>query len=537
MQDSLWSRPRGLALVAALMAMTIVLAACGRGRQAEVAPTATLIATLAADIATATPVPTVAPTVEPTAEPTAVPAEEPTAEVTAGAEITATTEMTDTEAVTAGAEITVTTDLTGTEPVTAGAEITTTTDVTATEPVAAGVEVTATTDVTVTEAVTAGAEITATTELTGTEPVTATEAMTTAAAPVRVFFLQPTNNAILPITSTVVLSYTGVTLHEAEEEEGHTHADGAVHDVDEGLVHLHLLVDADFTPAGKEIPEDEQHTHLMEGVAPVELVLTPGSHVLRLQLGDGDHIALPGDYERAEIVVSVVDGAPEQAVHIASPTDGATVPPTFTVVMAATGLAVEPSGAVNTGAGHLHLLVDSDFVEAGTAIPVDATHLHFGKAQLTGTVTLEPGEHVLRLQFANGLHIAQEGEQYQDEVTVNVVEDAPATQVMFTEPADGATVKSSFRVAWAAAGLTIEAAGKALRPEGGHLHVLINEDFAAPGEVIAADDTHLHFGKAQTETELTLEPGEYTLRLQMANGAHMAQDGEQYQDEITITVE
>ena len=53
---------------------------------------------------------------------------------------------------------------------------------------------------------------------------------------------------------------------------------------------------------------------------------------------------------------------------------------------------------------------------------------------------------------------------------------------------------------------------------------------------IPMDETHLHFGKGQTSTELTLEPGEHTLRLQMANGAHIAQDGPQYHDEITVTV-
>jgi hypothetical protein len=47
----------------------------------------------------------------------------------------------------------------------------------------------------------------------------------------------------------------------------------------------------------------------------------------------------------------------------------------------------------------------------------------------------------------------------------------------------------------------------------------------------------LHFGKAQLETELTLEPGDYILRLQMANGAHQALESDQYQDEIEITVE
>jgi hypothetical protein len=537
--------------VTTLLMIGLLLAACGRGRQAEAVPTATLIPTLVLEAPTATPVPTVEPTAEPTVEPTAEPTVASTEAVTAtetvttGAEITETTAVTATEAVTAEAEMITSAEVTATEAVTSGAEVTNTTEVTGTEAVTAGAEITSAEGVTATETVTASEEITVGADMTGTgsitgsitESITETEAMTTTAAPVRVFFLQPTDNAILPITSTVVMSYTGVTLHHADEEEGHVHVDGEVHDVDEGLVHLHLLVDTDFAATGEEIAEDEQHTHLMEGVAPVELALAPGSHVLRLQLGDGDHMALPGDEARAEIVVSVIEGAAKQSVRIASPTAGATVPPTLTVVMAAAGLSVEPAGVVVENAGHLHLLVDSDFVEAGTAIPDDETHLHFDAAQLTGTVTLEPGEHVLRLQFADGEHTALEGGRYRDEITVNVVAGAPATQVMFVEPEDGATVESPFHVAWAAAGLTIEAAGQVLRPEGGHLHLLIDEDFAEPDEVIAADDTHLHFGKAQTETELELEPGEYTLRLQMANGAHMAQDGSQYQDEITITVE
>jgi hypothetical protein len=33
---------------------------------------------------------------------------------------------------------------------------------------------------------------------------------------------------------------------------------------------------------------------------------------------------------------------------------------------------------------------------------------------------LEPGEHVLRLQFANGAHIALDGPAYRDEITVTV---------------------------------------------------------------------------------------------------------------------
>ena len=173
---------------------------------------------------------------------------------------------------------------------------------------------------------------------------------------------------------------------------------------------------------------------------------------------------------------------------------------------------------------------------AGELIPADDTHIHFGKAQLTTTLTLEPGSYLLRLQLADGTHRALAGDQSRAEVEIIVAEDAPAEQVMFVKPADGATVLAPFLVGWAASGLIIETAGNLIRPQAGHLHLLVNEEFVPAGEAIVMDETHLHFGKGQTNTELSLEPGEYTLRLQMANGAHIAQDGPQYQDEITVTV-
>jgi hypothetical protein len=83
----------------------------------------------------------------------------------------------------------------------------------------------------------------------------------------------------------------------------------------------------------------------------------------------------------------------------------------------------------------------------------------------------------------------------------------------------------------------VEPAGHVIQEGAGHFHILVNEDFLPAGEVIPNDETHLHFGKAQLETELTLEPGDYILRLQMANGAHQALESDQYQDEIEITVE
>jgi hypothetical protein len=107
-------------------------------------------------------------------------------------------------------------------------------------------------------------------------------------------------------------------------------------------------------------------------------------------------------------------------VQIVSPADGAVVPRQFEVTMAATELTVEQAGEVREGAGHMHLLVNTDYIAAGDLIPRDAQHIHYWQGELTGTLTLEPGVHVLRLQFSDGAHIALEGDQYRDQITVTV---------------------------------------------------------------------------------------------------------------------
>jgi hypothetical protein len=55
------------------------------------------------------------------------------------------------------------------------------------------------------------------------------------------------------------------------------------------------------------------------------------------------------------------------------------------------------------------------------------------------------------------------------------------------------------------------------------------------GQAIPADDMHLHFGKGQTETEVTLKPGEHKLTLQFADGAHRSY-GPKMSKTIKITV-
>lgn len=60
----------------------------------------------------------------------------------------------------------------------------------------------------------------------------------------------------------------------------------------------------------------------------------------------------------------------------------------------------EHQGGEHHGHGpHAVLLVDAPMPEAGATVPEDANHLAFPEGQRQTTVTLTPGQHVLRLIF------------------------------------------------------------------------------------------------------------------------------------------
>lgn len=107
-------------------------------------------------------------------------------------------------------------------------------------------------------------------------------------------------------------------------------------------------------------------------------------------------------------------------------------------------------------------------------------------------------------------------------------------KVMFVEPKDGATVSKTFTAKFAIEGMKIANAGT-MTPGTGHHHLIVDGAPVPKGKVIPADATHLHFGKGQAETTLTLKPGRHTLTLQFADGAHQSY-GEMMSQTITITV-
>lgn len=135
-------------------------------------------------------------------------------------------------------------------------------------------------------------------------------------------------------------------------------------------------------------------------------------------------------------------------------------------------------------------------------------------------------------------HGDHEGHDHMHEAPEGVVmqEIIEGQKVFFVNLKDGQVVTSPLTVEFGVEGMVVEPAG-AIKENSGHHHLLINHDFVTAGEVIpAGDSTLLHFGAAQTSTEVNLAPGDYKLTMQFANGAHMS-FGEKMSTSINVSVE
>lgn len=98
---------------------------------------------------------------------------------------------------------------------------------------------------------------------------------------------------------------------------------------------------------------------------------------------------------------AIPDGA---KVFFANLKEGQTVKSPFKVEMGVEGIGLDTAGTIRQASGHHHILINLDSLSAGTVIPMDSTHLHFGKAQRATEVKLAPGKYRLTLQYADGIH-------------------------------------------------------------------------------------------------------------------------------------
>ena len=110
---------------------------------------------------------------------------------------------------------------------------------------------------------------------------------------------------------------------------------------------------------------------------------------------------------------------------------------------------------------------------------------------------------------------------------------AETAKVSMVSPKNGQSVPATFKVQFGLMGMKIRPAGEDVKDKTtGHHHLIIDGAFIPEGQVVPTDDTHKHFGKGQTETEITLSKGKHTLTLQLADGAHIS-----YGKSLSTTVE
>jgi len=108
--------------------------------------------------------------------------------------------------------------------------------------------------------------------------------------------------------------------------------------------------------------------------------------------------------------------------------------------------------------------------------------------------------------------------------------------VYFIEPLDGATVTPTFTVKFGLRGMGVAPAGTDV-PNTGHHHLLVDvADLPNSKQPLPANEHVLHFGKGQTETQVTLTPGTHTLQLVFGNYLHIPHDPPVMSKSITVTV-
>ena len=106
-------------------------------------------------------------------------------------------------------------------------------------------------------------------------------------------------------------------------------------------------------------------------------------------------------------------------------------------------------------------------------------------------------------------------------------------EVWFSNIKDGDKVSSPLFVGFGVSGFEIEMAGLQTSKKG-HFHLIINGEPSKKGDVIPADETHIHYMMGEKYGYIELEPGKHTLTLQLADGLHEIIDDNLYK---TINIE
>jgi len=113
---------------------------------------------------------------------------------------------------------------------------------------------------------------------------------------------------------------------------------------------------------------------------------------------------------------------------------------------------------------------------------------------------------------------------------------ATEPRLYFISPADGDVVSNPVVMTFGIDGLAVVPAGQDA-PQSGHHHLIIDAELPDMSLPVPNDDNYIHFGDGSASTERTLEPGEHTLQLLLADFLHIPHDPAVKSEQITITVE
>ncbi len=123
----------------------------------------------------------------------------------------------------------------------------------------------------------------------------------------------------------------------------------------------------------------------------------------------------------ALLALGTLAATPDARVYIISPTDGEVVSSPLTVRFGLQGMGVAPAGVDRPNTGHHHLLVDLvELPAAGSPIPADEQHIHFGGGQTETTLELAPGKHTLQLIMGNQNHVPHDPPVVSERITITV---------------------------------------------------------------------------------------------------------------------
>ncbi len=223
---------------------------------------------------------------------------------------------------------------------------------------------------------------------------------------------------------------------------------------------------------------------------------------------------------------------PDARVFFVNLRDGAHISSKFTVKFGVANVDIIPAGETKPNSGHHHLLIDSPLNAVDQPIPNDANHLHFGRGQTEAEIILSPGPHTLQLVLGDHDHTPHNPPVVSDVLRITVdpvsVEKArtpapPNARVSFVGIEDGATIPARSIIRFAISGMELVPAGT-VKPDSGHHHLIIDAPQPDLNREIPSDPNYVHFGRGQTEAEVTLTPGPHTLQLVLGDHEHVPHD-------------